>query len=188
MKPFLSLCAWLILLPAHAADTYGFDSRGTRMSFDVQWLGESWVKAYFRDFSGSFVVDRRGSASRVDVTVQTQSVECDNRYWNARLRSRDWLDVERYPQMTYHAPQVEYEGSDRAIAHGELTLHGVTRAVALNVRGLRCESGAAAGASCRFVAEAHIRRSDYGLPHGFWVGGDQVDILVSGAAVLTGRL
>ncbi len=186
MKRLLWLCTQLILLPAQAGDSYDFDSLGTQMSFNVQWLGESWVKAHFREFSGSFVLDRRGTASRVDVTVQTQSVECDNWYWNARLRSTDWLDVKRYPQMTFHARRVEFEGSDRAIARGELTLRGVTRAVALNVSHLQCERTTGASASCRFVADAHVRRSDYGLPHGFWAGGDQVDILISGAGVLTG--
>jgi polyisoprenoid-binding protein YceI len=170
---------WILLaltaLRLEAAETYRLDSSNTHVSFAVQHLGIQWVTARFSDISGQFVVDHSGAASRVDVTVGMASLECAEPRWNERLRSADWLDVQRYPQMTYHSSRIEMAGQ-RAVASGELTLHGVTRPIVLNVSLLKCSSG-----HCQFAAYGHINRSEYGLPHGFWAGGDKVDIAISGA-------
>jgi polyisoprenoid-binding protein YceI len=170
---------WILLLlvasGSDAADSYRLDSGNTQVSFSVQRMGIQWVTARFSDIRGDLVVDRHGTASRVDVSVGLASLDCNEPRWNDRLRSAEWLDVQRYPQMTYHTQKIEFDDS-RVVADGELTLHGVSRPVVLNVTLLRCESG-----MCEFAAHGHIKRSDYGLPHGFWTGGDQVDITISGA-------
>jgi polyisoprenoid-binding protein YceI len=158
-----------------AAQTYRLDSSNTEVSFTVHRLGIQWVTARFADIRGQFVVDKASSATRVDVTVAMASLECGEPHWNERLRSADWLDVQRYPQMTYHSSRIEL-GERSAVASGELTLHGVTRPIELNVSLQKCSSAG----SCEFAAHGRIKRSEYGLPHGFWTGGDQVDISISG--------
>ena len=173
----------LSLLCTQTADMYCLDPINTRISFNIQHFGVLWVSARFPDFSGGFVRDRFGSASRVDVSVQMASVACDDPRWNARLRSADWLDVQRYPQMSFHSSHVDFDGDGRALASGELTLHGVTRMVGLEISGLTCSEAAAAGQSCSFSAHARIKRSDYGIAHGFWIGGDLVDIAISGVGI-----
>jgi polyisoprenoid-binding protein YceI len=171
---------WLLIvltaLRVEAAETYRLDSSNTQVSFAVHHLGIQWVTARFSDISGQFVVDQAGPASRVEVTVGMASLECGEPRWNERLRSADWLDVQRYPQMTYHSSRIDL-GAQRAVASGELTLHGVTRPILLNVSLLKCS----AAGNCQFAAHGRIKRSEYGLPHGFWSGGDQVDISISGA-------
>lgn len=181
---FLSL--WVVL-SAPAADVYTLDTNATRVGFDIERFGLHWVSAHFRDFSGDFVFDREGSASRVDVRVQTESIDCGDARWNPNLRSRDWLDVQQYPHMTFRSRHIEFEGSDRAVADGELTLHGVTRPVSLSVSQLKCSGATATGGVCRFVAQTRVKRSDYGLPHGFWTGGDLVDISISGVGTRAKR-
>jgi polyisoprenoid-binding protein YceI len=172
--------AWIFFvltaLRLEAAETYRLDSSNTQVSFTVHHLGIQWVTARFSDISGQFVVDPAGPSSRVDVAVGMASLECDEPRWNERLRSADWLDVQRYPQMTYHSNRIEL-GGQRAVASGELTLHGVTRPIVLSVSVLKCSSAG----NCEFAAHGRIKRSEYGLPHGFWTGGDQVDISISGA-------
>jgi polyisoprenoid-binding protein YceI len=176
--------AWILsvltALRLEAAQTYRLDSSNTQVSFAVRTLGIEWVTARFLDIKGQFVVDQGSSASRVDVTVGMASLESGEPRWNERLRSPDWLDVQRYPQMTYHSTRIELS-EQRAVASGELTLHGVTRPVVLNVSLLKCSSPH----NCQFAAHGRIRRSEYGLPHGFWTGGDQVDISISGTLVPT---
>jgi len=171
---------WILIvltaLRLEAAETYRLDGSNTDVSFTVHHLGIQWITARFSDIRGQFVVDRNASATRVDVTVGTASLECGEPHWNQRLRSADWLDVQRYPQMTYHSSSIELD-EHRAIASGELTLHGVTRPIVLNVSLLKCPSVG----YCQFAAHGRIKRSEYGLPHGFWTGGDQVDISISGA-------
>jgi len=171
--PWLS--AALLALRSEATQTYRLDSHNTQVAFAVHQLGIQWAAARFSDISGEFVIGPTGAASRVDVTVGIASLECNDPRWNARLRSAEWLDAQRYPRMTYHSKSIELR-EQRAIASGELTLHGVTRPIVLDVSLLNC----AAPGSCQFTAHARIRRSEYGLPHGFWTGGDQVDISISG--------
>ena len=183
----MRIVLWLLLClaPLHvqAADSYRLDAVHTQISFNIQHFGVLWVSARFPEFDGEFVLDRRGSASRVDVSVQMASVDCSDSRWNGRLRSADWLDVQRYPQMSVQSHQVVFNDGSRAVASGELTLHGVTRAVGLEINQLRCSNSSVAGASCSFFAHARIKRSDYGFAHGFWTGGDQVDIAISGVAL-----
>jgi polyisoprenoid-binding protein YceI len=169
------LICWLLAGCAQAGDLYRLSSTNTQVAFFVQHLGFQFVNARFSDISGEFVLDRQGPESRVDVTVGIASVECDDPHWNGRLRSAEWLDAQRYPQMTYHSSHIELEGQ-RAVASGDLTLHGITRPVVLTVTLLNCPTAG----ECQFAAHGRIRRSEFGLPHGFWSGGDQVDIAISG--------
>jgi len=169
---------WVLLLVAgatHAAEHHRLDSTNTQVSFVVQHLGLQWVSARFPELAGELVLDRRGGQSRVDVTVEVASLECSEPRWSERLRSAEWLDAGRYPQMTYHSSHIEMV-EQHAIANGDLTLHGITRPVALTVTVFNCP----AGGECQFAAHGRIRRSDFGLPHGFWSGGDQVEIAISG--------
>jgi polyisoprenoid-binding protein YceI len=177
------LLLWLGLVRTQAADVYRLDTVNTRISFNIQHFGVLWVSARFPDFNGAFVLERGGAASRVDVSVQMASVDCNDSHWNDRLRSADWLDVQRYPQMTFHSNQVQFAGDDHAVANGELTLHGVTRPVGLAINGLSCSTDRTAGTSCRFSAHARIKRSDFGFAHGLLTGGDIVDIAISGVGI-----
>ncbi len=158
--------------PARAVDAYRLDAANTHVSFVVQRLGIPWISAHFADVSGAVMLDRDGT-SRVEVTVGMGSLDCGEPRWNERLRSPEWLDVERYPEMVFHSSRIGF-ANGRAIAQGSLTLHGATGPVVLNVSFDDCH----ANGPCRFAAHGRIRRSDYGLPHGFWSGGDLVEIAI----------
>jgi polyisoprenoid-binding protein YceI len=180
MKRPLMLVLLLALTSASATEFYRLSPEQTRVEFDISRFGLHWVGAHFLAFEGDFVFDRDGPQSRVDVTVQTDSIDCSDSHWNPQLRSPEWLDVQRYPQMIYRSRNIQFKGEDRAEASGELTLHGMTHPVLLDVSQLHCSGAEGTEGSCRFVARAHVRRSDYDLPHGFWIGGDQVDITITG--------
>ena len=99
MRSAVWLLVSLSLLRAQAADLYRLDSVNTRISFNIQHLGVLWVSARFPDFSGAFVLDRHGPASRVDVSdadgiggLQRPALE-----WPPALPGY-WLDVQRYPR------------------------------------------------------------------------------------------
>jgi len=170
---------WLLVIllasGAESAQTYRLDSANTQVSFAVQYLGIQWISARFRDISGEFLLDQSGPASRVDVTVGIASLECNEPRWNERLRSPEWLDARRFPHMTFHSNSIRF-GEQGAVANGELTLHGVTRPIVLDVSLQNCSSAG----RCGFAARGRIKRSEYGLPHGFWTGGDLVDIAIDG--------
>jgi polyisoprenoid-binding protein YceI len=169
---------WLVLLLAacktQAAESYRLNATNSRVAFTVQHLGFEWISARFNDISGEFVLDRLGPMSRVDVTVAIASLDSSDPLWNERLQSAEWLDAQHYPHMTYHSTRIELD-DQRAVANGDLTLHGVTRPVVMTVTLINCSTDG----QCRFVAHGRIKRSEFGLPHGLRTGGDQVDISIS---------
>jgi polyisoprenoid-binding protein YceI len=169
----------LITLPAQAAELYRLDSANTRVSVNVRLFGLPWVSAHFDELSGDFIPDRQTAASRVDVTVRTASLDCENSWWNAKLLSTEWFDAPRYPQITYHSDHIRYDDHGGAVVSGQLTLHGVTRSVALIINRWYCSNAVGADDTCSFDAHTRIKRSDYGLPHHFW-DGDEVDIFIRG--------
>jgi len=175
---------WLCALPGAAAERYRLDAGNTRVSFGVRLLGVAvpWLGAQFAELSGEYVAGRPSAASRVDVTVQVSSLACDNSWWRARLLSAEWFDAKQYPQITYHSDRVRPDGAGGATIDGQLSLHGHTRSVTLIVDRWVC-AGGAADDECSFDARARLKRSDYGLPHGFWLGGDEVDIVIRGTGV-----
>jgi polyisoprenoid-binding protein YceI len=166
----------LATLRSEAAETFRLDSSNTQVAFAIQYLGMQWMSARFSDISGEFVLDPAGPASRVDVTVGAASLDSNQPRWNERLRSAEWLDVERYPRMIYHSKSIVLD-EEHGVANGELTLHGVTRPLVLTVSLTR----RSVRGRCQFAAHGRIRRSEFGLPHGFWTGGDQVEISISGS-------
>jgi polyisoprenoid-binding protein YceI len=166
----------LLVGPLQAAERYELDAGNTQVSFSIQHVGIQWVTARFSDINGELVVDPGGAKSQVDVTVGIASLTCSEPRWSERLRSTEWLDVNRYPRMTYHSVSIELS-EEHAVANGELTLHGVTKPIVLDVSFPKCPGAS----SCQFTAHGRIKRSDYGLPHGFWMGGDQVEINISGS-------
>ncbi|MFI4913950.1 MAG: YceI family protein [Steroidobacterales bacterium] len=172
---------------ASAAHAYSLDAAHASVSFSVRRLGIPWITARFEEFTGDFIVARtatpelHATASRVDVDIRSDSILCTDARWNARLRSREWLDTGRFPRTTYHSRRIDFGAAGHAVASGELTLHGITRPVALTISRLDCvDAPADTAQGCAFAAQARISRSEFGLPHGFWVGGDQVEISIRG--------
>jgi len=177
------LLVTLLALPAMAAEHYRLDSGNTHVSFSVHLFGVPWLSAQFADFSGEFVSELRNDTSRVDVVVETKSIACESAWWRARLLSPEWFDAKQYPQITYHSARVERGETGSAVIDGELSMHGHSREVPLSVERWQCAAGASSSDDCSFEAHARIKRSDYGLPHGFWMGGDEVDISIRGIGV-----
>lgn len=175
---------WLLavcFLGAGAAAAHHLDGSNTRITFEVEHLGLNWFSAAFPEVSGDFEPAPDGRGGRLSVSVRMASLDSRNAYWNERLRSPQWLDTERYPQMTFRSTGIELEGLQRARVLGELTLHGVTRPISLSLSDIDCPAARAANAErCRFLGRGMLRRSDFGLPHGFWQGGDAVAIIVRG--------
>jgi polyisoprenoid-binding protein YceI len=176
---------FLLLMPAHApaADLYRLTSDNTRITFTVRLLGLTLLSAHFGEFSGDLVPDRRVPPSRVDVSIRTASLTCENPRWNEQLLSPVWFDAQHYPQISYHSEQVRFDSARGGTVSGQLTLHGQTHAFELTVKQWLCTNQSGAADTCSFDAEGRIRRSDFGLPHGILEGGDEVIIEIRGEAV-----
>jgi polyisoprenoid-binding protein YceI len=117
-------------LPALAADTYNFDKAHTRIGFTAQHLVISTVDGRFKDFDGVIVVDPDITKSSVKITIKTASVDTDNSQRDNDLRTSEFLDVAKYPEMTFVSDKIEKRG-DGYVAIGTFTLKGVSKKIEL---------------------------------------------------------
>jgi polyisoprenoid-binding protein YceI len=181
MRAWVVLTGLLPLIAVPAARAHHLQPGNTQVSFLIEHLGLQWFSADFRELSGDFALASDAQGGRLAVVVRTASLDSHSAYWDERLRSAQWLDTTKYPEMSYRSTRIVWEGSSSASVEGELTLHGVTRPLGLRITNIDCpQVPQGAPRPCRFVGRATLKRSDFGLPHGFWEGGDQVQILLRG--------
>ena len=125
------IVALLTALPALAADTYTFDKAHTRIGFTAQHLVFSTVEGRFKDFTGSITLDPKDiTKSSVNVTIKTASVDTDEPARDNDLRNSEFLDVAKYPEMTFVSDKVE-KRDNGYVATGTFTLKGVSKTIEL---------------------------------------------------------
>ena len=168
------------------AATYNLDPVHTFIQFKVKHLMISNVKGNFEKFNGSVVIDENEIAkSKVNVSIETASVNTKITKRDEDLRSGNFFDVAKYPVMTFDSTKVERAGADRLKVTGNLTIKGVTKQVVLNVEGPSGEIKSPFGDVRRGAsATATVNRHDFGvswnkkLAGGGYVVGDQVYIII----------
>lgn len=147
---------------ALAADEYKIDPVHSMVGFNVKHMMVSTVHGRFNDFSGQIVYDDKDvSKSSVKVAIKAASINTDNTGRDNDLRGANFLDVEKFPEITFQSKTVEKKG-DGYVAHGTLTIHGVAKDVDLpfTLSGpLATPRGKVMGADAGLT----INRMDYGV-------------------------
>ncbi|MGW3956661.1 YceI family protein [Streptomyces sp. NPDC004752] len=130
----------------------------------AQHLGISSVRGRFTDFAGAIEIapDDVGK-SRVQAVIRASSIDTGNGMRDTHLRSADFLDVERYPEITYRSTGVSVAGRDRWTVHGELALRGVVRPVDLDLAYLGTGADPWGGTRAAFRATTELRREDFAM-------------------------
>ncbi|EGX57179.1 hypothetical protein SZN_24188 [Streptomyces zinciresistens K42] len=128
-------------------------------------LGISSVRGRFTAFSGTVEIAPDDLAeSRVQAVIRADSIDTGNGTRDGHLRSADFLDVEKYPEITYRSTGLSAaSGTDRWTVHGELTLHGVVRPVDLDLAYLGTGADPWGGTRAAFRATAELHRADFAL-------------------------
>src|SRR5215813_6020168 len=119
---------------ASAADTYRFDPSGSTIGFSVhQFLGTTRGK--FTSFNGRIEVDREHpERSSVTAQIDVRSIDTQIKKRDDHLRSAEFFNVERFPRITFKSRSVERTGPQSGDIPGDLTMHGVTKAITLHVK------------------------------------------------------
>jgi polyisoprenoid-binding protein YceI len=146
-----------------AAGTWAIDPSHTHAGFSVRHLMVSKVRGRFAAVSGTVTIAEDPLDSHVEVAIDTASIDTRDEQRDAHLRSPDFFDVENYPTMTYRSTAVRPAGKGRWLVEGELTLHGVTRSVPLEVTFEGAGSDPWGGVRAGFSARAEIDREDFNL-------------------------
>jgi len=165
-KFFLLLTAFGFLAAASAnATEYGFDKAHSHIGFSVKHV-LSMVPGEFKDFDGSFSFDeKKPEASKINVTIQVASISTDNEKRDGHLKSPDFFDADKLPTVTFVSKKVEAAGDKTYKVTGDLTLHGVTKSVVLDVEYLGTDTMMGMD-TIGFSASTKIDRRDFGLSWG----------------------
>ncbi|TQL67397.1 polyisoprenoid-binding protein YceI [Nocardioides albertanoniae] len=130
----------------------------------AQHLGISSVRGRFTDFSGVVEIAPQDLArSRVEAIIRAASIDTGNSMRDGHLKSADFLDVENHPEIVYRSTGLTPTGSDRWTVHGELSMHGQTREVDLDVTYLGTGPDPWGGTRAAFHATAQLRREDFAM-------------------------
>ena len=155
-----------LALPAAAtAATWDLDPAHTSVQFSVRHLMVSNVRGEFGKVSGTVQADDADpSRSKIEAEIDAASVDTRIEKRDNHLRSADFLDVAKYPKITFVSTKIEPAGAGHFKVTGDLTLHGITRPVVLDVQGPTAEIKDPRG-NTRAGAEAttRINRKDFGL-------------------------
>jgi polyisoprenoid-binding protein YceI len=128
--------ALLLTVSAIAQDTWQLDPPHSSAQFSVRHLGVSTVRGAFTKVSGSVVYDPANlGKSSIQATIDAASVDTRVEMRDNDLRSARFLDTQKYPTITFQSKKLEAAGAGKLKVTGDLTLHGVTKEVVLDVDG-----------------------------------------------------
>ena len=159
---FVSALLFLTVQPGFAAN-YKIDPAHSEVEFTVDHLMIFKVSGFFTDFAGTITADpETKTLNSVSATIQTTSVDTRIEKRDNHLRSPDFFDVAKYPEMTFVSKKIEGSGTDIKV-HGDLTIRGTTQPIIL-AGGFQGQNKDAWGnVRAGFVAKAKINRKDFGL-------------------------
>ncbi len=144
--------------------TYNIDSAHSSANFSIKHMMIAKVNGGFEKMSGTFVYDAKDpSKTSVDVTIDASSINTREAQRDTHLKSADFFDVEKFPTLTFKSTRTEASGDDLKIT-GDLTIHGVTQKVVLNVEHPSEEMKDPWGnVKIGSAATTKIKRKDFGL-------------------------
>jgi polyisoprenoid-binding protein YceI len=149
--------------PAAATDLYELDPVHSSVAFGVRHMVITTVKGKFNKFSGRILYDPENLAqSSVEVKIETASIDTDNEKRDGHLRSPDFLEVEMHPEIAFKSTRIEKSG-DGFVAHGQLTIRGVTKDVAIPFTLAGPVKDAWGGLRIGAEGQLTIDRRDWGL-------------------------
>jgi len=166
--------------PAWAAPAqYALDPVHTRVQFAIDHAGFSKAIGTVSGSTGTIVFDPDDwSTARVEVSIPIARVDLGDAKWNQATLARNLLDGERHPVATFVSTRIEPIDAQRAIVHGDLTLRGETREVALQVvlNGLKRYPLPPFRRTVGFSATAALSRAEFGIDAWKSVIGDAVEL------------
>ncbi len=147
--------------------TYNFDKAHTFIQFKVTHTGLIEVPGFFRDFTGSVNFDAKDiTKSTVEFTAKATSIDTGVAARDNHLRSADFFEVEKYPEITFKSTKVEKKGKGYLLT-GDFTMKGVTKSITFpfQIAGW-LPANDKSGGKMGIAAETTINRRDYGVNWG----------------------
>lgn len=166
---------------AMAAD-YAIDKQGQHafVNFKISHLGYSWLYGTFKDFDGSFSFDAtKPQDSKVNVTLNTTSVDTNHAERDKHIRSDDFLNVDKHPTATFASTAVTSTGEGTADIAGDLTLNGVTKPVVITATFIGEGKDPWGGYRAGFEGSTTLKLKDFGITKDLGPASESVELIIS---------
>ncbi len=163
MKKIITLFAAVALSNAVFAQTWKADKAHSHITFTITHLAVSDVDGSFKDFSAEIIASKPDfSDAQFDFTANANSVSTDNDQRDGHLKSADFFEVAKYPNVTFKSTSIKTASKDHYKVTGNLTLRGVTKPATFDLvyRGT-ITNPMTKGPDAGFVATGTIKRSDF---------------------------
>ncbi len=158
------MTAEVVQIPGYVVGKWAIDAVHSHVGFVVKHMMVSKVRGHFSKFEGELVTAEDPLKSTVTATIDLTSINTDNEQRDGHIRSADFFEVEKYPEMTYKSTGLRADG-DGFILDGDLTLRGVTRQVPLTFEIEGFGPDAFGGTRAGFSATGEINRTDFGVSY-----------------------
>jgi polyisoprenoid-binding protein YceI len=153
------------VIPAYAAsETYTIDPSHSFQKFSYQHLGYSHPEGRFDKTTGTITLDMARHSGTADVSTEVSSISTGVPALDEHLQKPDFFDAAKYPTITFKSHDFKFKGDTLASVTGDLTIHGVTRPVTLEVTNFACHPHPMNHKpACGVDATATIKRSEFGV-------------------------
>lgn len=169
--------------------TWKFDPMHTQVEFSAKHLGMMTVRGHFNEVNASGeIYPDQPERSKVEATINTASIRTHNEVRDNDLRSSNFLEIAKYPTITFKSTKVEHAGGDRYRITGDLTIKGTTKPVTLDVVKYGEFNDPRMGHRIGYAAQTKINRKDFGMSFnamldGKFVVSDEIQINIEGELV-----
>ncbi len=175
-----------LMLSTVQATEYTIDKKGMHaaIQFKISHLGYSWLWGRFNDFNGSIVYDKdKPEASKVEVTINTSSVDSNHALRDKHLRGDDFLDVSKFPKATFVSTAFIPGKDGAAQLKGNFTLRDVTKEITIDVNKIGEGKDPWGGYRIGFEGITRIAMSDYGIVKNLGPASKELDIIIAIEAI-----
>lgn len=186
MLPIAIWClAVVAAIPAVATaevERYVIDTEGGHafVQFRIKHLAYSWLYGRFNDFSGTFTYDTEDTSdSKVEVVINTASLDSNHAERDKHLRGKDFLDVDRYPQASFKSTAYKETGFNTSVLEGELTLKGITKPVRIEVQRIGNGPDPWGGYRRGFQGATSFALKDFGIDYNLGPAAREVEMILS---------
>ena len=163
-------------IPISAGD-YNLDPNHSVIGFTIRHNELTLVSGRFKSFTGTIHFDDKDvTKSSVEFKAKTESIDTGVEARDKHLRTADFFEVAKYPEMTFKSSRVERKGKDRYVLYGDLTIKDVTKPVALPFTITGAIKDGRGNTRIGIAAQTTIDRRDYGITWGHALAGGGFDV------------
>ena len=159
------------------ASGYEVDPAHSFVQFRIQHLGFSWLYGRFNGISGEFTYAADNpEASEIAVEIDTASIDTNHAERDKHLRGEDFLEVETYPKASFKSTKFTPNGDGGGTLEGELTLHGVTKPITLEIGKIGEGEDPWGGYRVGFIGTTNLTRKDFGMEYNLGPAGETMEL------------